>query len=174
MRTWSPHEDCSLVLHCFRSIEDLRRSTAYRIFAQIGEIFNNFAQLGENLPFFRQHGRISFRIFILFFFLFRLSFFFNWAKETTMKANTYLIINRYQRSRTADRRPYVTLACERGVHRKYTMSLPRLRKIGCRGEKRWSNFFTLALKGVIRSSIETASRTTYLVILSLHTLHQLQ
>ncbi|KAI5669153.1 hypothetical protein M9H77_19006 [Catharanthus roseus] len=38
----------------------------------------------------------------------------DWAKETAMKANTYLIINRYQRSRTADRRPYVTLACERG------------------------------------------------------------
>ncbi|KAI5683171.1 hypothetical protein M9H77_04399 [Catharanthus roseus] len=31
-----------------------------------------------------------------------------------MKANTYLIINRYQRSRIADRRPYITLACERG------------------------------------------------------------
>ncbi|KAI5678356.1 hypothetical protein M9H77_09306 [Catharanthus roseus] len=31
-----------------------------------------------------------------------------------MKVKTYLIINRYQRSRTADRRPYVTLACERG------------------------------------------------------------
>ncbi|KAI5661764.1 hypothetical protein M9H77_21087 [Catharanthus roseus] len=38
----------------------------------------------------------------------------DWAKETAMKANTYLIINQYQRSRTADRRPYVTLACERG------------------------------------------------------------
>ncbi|KAI5655104.1 hypothetical protein M9H77_32291 [Catharanthus roseus] len=31
-----------------------------------------------------------------------------------MKANIYLIINRYQRSRIADRRPYVTLACEGG------------------------------------------------------------
>ncbi|KAI5656335.1 hypothetical protein M9H77_25128 [Catharanthus roseus] len=31
-----------------------------------------------------------------------------------MKANTYFITNRYQRSRTVDRRPYVTLACERG------------------------------------------------------------
>ncbi|KAI5654573.1 hypothetical protein M9H77_31760 [Catharanthus roseus] len=31
-----------------------------------------------------------------------------------MKTNTYLIINRYQRSNTADRRSYVTLACERG------------------------------------------------------------
>ncbi|KAI5676810.1 hypothetical protein M9H77_07760 [Catharanthus roseus] len=31
-----------------------------------------------------------------------------------MNAKTYLIITRYQRSRTADRRPYVTLACERG------------------------------------------------------------
>ncbi|KAI5656527.1 hypothetical protein M9H77_25320 [Catharanthus roseus] len=38
----------------------------------------------------------------------------DWAKEMAMKANTYLIINRYQRSRTADHRPYVTLACERG------------------------------------------------------------
>ncbi|KAI5681428.1 hypothetical protein M9H77_02656 [Catharanthus roseus] len=32
-----------------------------------------------------------------------------------MKANTYLILNRYQKSRTADRRPYVTLACEHGA-----------------------------------------------------------
>ncbi|KAI5672640.1 hypothetical protein M9H77_13004 [Catharanthus roseus] len=39
----------------------------------------------------------------------------DWAKQTAMKAKTYLIINRYQRSRTADRRPYVTLACERRV-----------------------------------------------------------
>ncbi|KAI5649559.1 hypothetical protein M9H77_35564 [Catharanthus roseus] len=31
-----------------------------------------------------------------------------------MKVKTYLIINRYQRSRIADCRPYVTLACERG------------------------------------------------------------
>ncbi|KAI5661391.1 hypothetical protein M9H77_20714 [Catharanthus roseus] len=31
-----------------------------------------------------------------------------------MKVNTYLIINRYLKSRTSDRRPYVTLACERG------------------------------------------------------------
>ncbi|KAI5680710.1 hypothetical protein M9H77_01937 [Catharanthus roseus] len=38
----------------------------------------------------------------------------DWAKETAIKANTYLIIIRYQGSRTADRRPYVTLACERG------------------------------------------------------------
>ncbi|KAI5668193.1 hypothetical protein M9H77_18046 [Catharanthus roseus] len=30
-----------------------------------------------------------------------------------MKVNTYLIITRYLRSRTYDRRPYVTLACER-------------------------------------------------------------
>ncbi|KAI5657645.1 hypothetical protein M9H77_26438 [Catharanthus roseus] len=38
-----------------------------------------------------------------------------------MKAKTYLIINRYQRSRTADRRPYVTFACERGgAVKKYT------------------------------------------------------
>ncbi|KAI5666575.1 hypothetical protein M9H77_16428 [Catharanthus roseus] len=38
----------------------------------------------------------------------------DWAKETAMKANTYLIINQYLRSRTSDCRPYVTLACERG------------------------------------------------------------
>ncbi|KAI5680212.1 hypothetical protein M9H77_01439 [Catharanthus roseus] len=38
----------------------------------------------------------------------------DWAKEMAMKANTYLIINRYQRSRTVNCRPYVTLACERG------------------------------------------------------------
>ncbi|KAI5658486.1 hypothetical protein M9H77_27279 [Catharanthus roseus] len=31
-----------------------------------------------------------------------------------MKANTYLIVNRYQKSRTSDRRPYITLACEYG------------------------------------------------------------
>ncbi|KAI5662213.1 hypothetical protein M9H77_21536 [Catharanthus roseus] len=31
-----------------------------------------------------------------------------------MKANTYLIITRYLRSSTSDRRPYVTLACEYG------------------------------------------------------------
>ncbi|KAI5668526.1 hypothetical protein M9H77_18379 [Catharanthus roseus] len=38
----------------------------------------------------------------------------HWAKQTTMNAKTYLIITRYQRSRTADRRSYVTLACEGG------------------------------------------------------------
>ncbi|KAI5682693.1 hypothetical protein M9H77_03921 [Catharanthus roseus] len=38
-----------------------------------------------------------------------------------MKAKKYLIINRYQRSRTADHRPYLTLACERGgAVKKYT------------------------------------------------------
>ncbi|KAI5669133.1 hypothetical protein M9H77_18986 [Catharanthus roseus] len=38
-----------------------------------------------------------------------------------MKAKIYLIINRYQRSRTTNRRPYVTLACERGAAvKKYT------------------------------------------------------
>ncbi|KAI5668131.1 hypothetical protein M9H77_17984 [Catharanthus roseus] len=43
------------------------------------------------------------------------------AKQTAMKANTYLIINRYQKSRTSDRRLYVTLACERrGAVRKST------------------------------------------------------
>ncbi|KAI5678550.1 hypothetical protein M9H77_09500 [Catharanthus roseus] len=31
-----------------------------------------------------------------------------------MNANTYLIVNQYRKSRTSDRRPYVTLACERG------------------------------------------------------------
>ncbi|KAI5672151.1 hypothetical protein M9H77_12515 [Catharanthus roseus] len=38
----------------------------------------------------------------------------DWAKQTAMKVNTYLIVNRYQKSRTSDRRPYVTLACKRG------------------------------------------------------------
>ncbi|KAI5668353.1 hypothetical protein M9H77_18206 [Catharanthus roseus] len=37
----------------------------------------------------------------------------HWATQTAMNAKTYLIITRYQRSRTADRRPYVTLTCER-------------------------------------------------------------
>ncbi|KAI5666322.1 hypothetical protein M9H77_16175 [Catharanthus roseus] len=37
----------------------------------------------------------------------------DWAKQTAMNANTYLILTRYQRSRTLYRRPYVTLACER-------------------------------------------------------------
>ncbi|KAI5666297.1 hypothetical protein M9H77_16150 [Catharanthus roseus] len=45
----------------------------------------------------------------------------DWAKQTATKAKTYLIINRYRRSRTADRRPYVTLACECGAAvKKYT------------------------------------------------------
>ncbi|KAI5683328.1 hypothetical protein M9H77_04556 [Catharanthus roseus] len=38
----------------------------------------------------------------------------DWAKERAMKANTYLIINRYMKSRTSDHRPYVTLVYERG------------------------------------------------------------
>ncbi|KAI5650797.1 hypothetical protein M9H77_36802 [Catharanthus roseus] len=38
----------------------------------------------------------------------------NWAKETAIKVNTYLIVTRYLRSRTSDRRSYVTLGCERG------------------------------------------------------------
>ncbi|KAI5648991.1 hypothetical protein M9H77_34996 [Catharanthus roseus] len=38
----------------------------------------------------------------------------DWAKQTAMNAKTYLIITRYQRLRTANRRPYVTLACEHG------------------------------------------------------------
>ncbi|KAI5652727.1 hypothetical protein M9H77_29914 [Catharanthus roseus] len=37
-----------------------------------------------------------------------------WAKQIAMNAKTYLIITRYQRARTLDRRPYVTLTCERG------------------------------------------------------------
>ncbi|KAI5676660.1 hypothetical protein M9H77_07610 [Catharanthus roseus] len=41
-----------------------------------------------------------------------------------MNANTYLIITRYQRSRTLDRRPYVTLACEHGGSiKKYKKSI---------------------------------------------------
>ncbi|KAI5666183.1 hypothetical protein M9H77_16036 [Catharanthus roseus] len=38
----------------------------------------------------------------------------NWAKETTIKVNTYLIVTRYLRSRISDLRPYVTLSCKRG------------------------------------------------------------
>ncbi|KAI5680542.1 hypothetical protein M9H77_01769 [Catharanthus roseus] len=38
----------------------------------------------------------------------------NWAKETAIKVNTYLIVTWYLKSRTSDRRPYVTLGCERG------------------------------------------------------------
>ncbi|KAI5673929.1 hypothetical protein M9H77_14293 [Catharanthus roseus] len=38
----------------------------------------------------------------------------DWAKETAMKANTYLTITRYLRSRTSNRRPCVTLTYERG------------------------------------------------------------
>ncbi|KAI5663125.1 hypothetical protein M9H77_22448 [Catharanthus roseus] len=38
----------------------------------------------------------------------------NWAKEAAIKVNTYLIVTRYLRSRTSDRRPYITLGCERG------------------------------------------------------------
>ncbi|KAI5668875.1 hypothetical protein M9H77_18728 [Catharanthus roseus] len=46
----------------------------------------------------------------------------DWAKETAMKANTYLIINQYLRSRTYDRRPYITLACKHGAAVKKTRS----------------------------------------------------
>ncbi|KAI5675789.1 hypothetical protein M9H77_06739 [Catharanthus roseus] len=43
-----------------------------------------------------------------------------WAKQIVMNAKTFLIIIRYQRARTLDRRSYVTLACERrGLVRKY-------------------------------------------------------
>ncbi|KAI5659245.1 hypothetical protein M9H77_28038 [Catharanthus roseus] len=52
------------------------------------------------------------------------------------------------------------------------MLLPRLKRIGCRGETRWGKFFTYVLNKVIRSSIEIAKTATYFVILSLHTLHQ--
>ncbi|KAI5678270.1 hypothetical protein M9H77_09220 [Catharanthus roseus] len=38
----------------------------------------------------------------------------DWVKQTAMKANIYLIVNRYQKSRTSERRLYVTLACEGG------------------------------------------------------------
>ncbi|KAI5663337.1 hypothetical protein M9H77_22660 [Catharanthus roseus] len=38
----------------------------------------------------------------------------NWAKETAMKVNTYLIVTRYLSSRTSNRRPYITLSCEHG------------------------------------------------------------
>ncbi|KAI5672892.1 hypothetical protein M9H77_13256 [Catharanthus roseus] len=37
-----------------------------------------------------------------------------WAKQIAMNAKTYLIITQYQRAKTFYRRPYVTLACERG------------------------------------------------------------
>ncbi|KAI5681289.1 hypothetical protein M9H77_02516 [Catharanthus roseus] len=48
----------------------------------------------------------------------------DWAKQTAMKDKTYLIINRYQRSRIVDRQPYVTLAYERGgVVKKNTKSI---------------------------------------------------
>ncbi|KAI5678058.1 hypothetical protein M9H77_09008 [Catharanthus roseus] len=44
-----------------------------------------------------------------------------------MNAKTYLIITQYQRSRIADRRAYVTLACERGVDNKEE-EVPRKRR----------------------------------------------
>ncbi|KAI5672263.1 hypothetical protein M9H77_12627 [Catharanthus roseus] len=48
----------------------------------------------------------------------------HWAKQTAMNAKTYLIITRYQRSRTADRLPYVILACKRrGSVKKYKKSI---------------------------------------------------
>ncbi|KAI5653564.1 hypothetical protein M9H77_30751 [Catharanthus roseus] len=47
-----------------------------------------------------------------------------WAKQIAMNAKTFLIITRYQRARTFDRRLYVTLACERGGSvRKYKKPL---------------------------------------------------
>ncbi|KAI5677836.1 hypothetical protein M9H77_08786 [Catharanthus roseus] len=47
-----------------------------------------------------------------------------WAKQIAMNAKTFLIITRYQRARTFDHRPYVTLACERGGSvRKYKKPL---------------------------------------------------
>ncbi|KAI5672896.1 hypothetical protein M9H77_13260 [Catharanthus roseus] len=36
----------------------------------------------------------------------------DWAKQTGMKANTYLIVNRYQKLRTSDRRPYAARLTE--------------------------------------------------------------
>ncbi|KAI5663946.1 hypothetical protein M9H77_23269 [Catharanthus roseus] len=47
--------------------------------------------------------------------------------------------------------------------RKYTMSLPRLRRIGCMGEAQWRKYFVQVLNGVMRSSIETVRTATYLV-----------
>ncbi|KAI5677264.1 hypothetical protein M9H77_08214 [Catharanthus roseus] len=48
----------------------------------------------------------------------------DWAKQTAIKANSYLIVNRYQKSRTSDHRSYVKLACEReGTVRKKTKSI---------------------------------------------------
>ncbi|KAI5656557.1 hypothetical protein M9H77_25350 [Catharanthus roseus] len=40
--------------------------------------------------------------------------FVNWAKETAMKVNTYLIVTWYLNSRTSDCRSCITLGCERG------------------------------------------------------------
>ncbi|KAI5678775.1 hypothetical protein M9H77_09725 [Catharanthus roseus] len=59
----------------------------------------------------------------------------DWAKETAMKANIYLIINRYQRSRTADSRPSVTLAYE---HRDMFLLLGRntIEEVLCLSAKR--------------------------------------
>ncbi|KAI5674276.1 hypothetical protein M9H77_14640 [Catharanthus roseus] len=54
----------------------------------------------------------------------------NWAKETTIKVNTYLIVSRHLSSRTSDRRPYVTLGCEcRGANK------PRKKPVVDYGEK---------------------------------------
>ncbi|KAI5675318.1 hypothetical protein M9H77_06268 [Catharanthus roseus] len=39
--------------------------------------------------------------------------FVNWAKETAMKVNMYLIVARYLSSRTSDCQSYVTLGCKR-------------------------------------------------------------
>ncbi|KAI5654708.1 hypothetical protein M9H77_31895 [Catharanthus roseus] len=44
-----------------------------------------------------------------------------WAKQIAMNAKTFLIITQYQRARTFDRRPYVTLACERGGSKIYNV-----------------------------------------------------
>ncbi|KAI5649441.1 hypothetical protein M9H77_35446 [Catharanthus roseus] len=38
----------------------------------------------------------------------------NWAKETVITVNTYLIVTQCLMSRTSDRQPYVTLGCDRG------------------------------------------------------------
>ncbi|KAI5668574.1 hypothetical protein M9H77_18427 [Catharanthus roseus] len=55
----------------------------------------------------------------------------DWAKQTAMKANTYFIINPYQKSRTSDRRPYVILACERRVTVRKKYETNNLRRSSC-------------------------------------------
>ncbi|KAI5654385.1 hypothetical protein M9H77_31572 [Catharanthus roseus] len=78
-----------------------------------------------------------------------------------MKTNTYLIINRYLKSRTSDRQPYVTLAYERGgALRKYTK--PRvddeeeevtIKKQGPYGTKKCECLFKLKASHVLPYNI---------------------